>query len=324
MLKVQFINVADGDAILVEERSGSGVFRLLVDTGQAQLEPGAGSLRLTAAEFLREREISYIDVLIVTHLHLDHFGGLETLLPEVAFGAVYSGYFPSLPRLRIAEELEAEKTVRGMIDCVNRWAWSVEKLRAAGCRMHTVNATIPDLHFTPGLTGDVFCPNETVNAVQRLVWEDMLSGKRVPEDLKYYVSKSRNAGSLRVRLNYGGRSLELAGDCYGQVWEEEQISSCDILKVPHHGDRKALTQALVKRLRPSHAVISCAAEYISRKDRPSFDLVDLLRQQGARVWFTDSFTSEWNEPRHWRCVEFIIDEDGTIIPPTDSRGTGRK
>lgn len=321
MLKLHFINVADGDAILVEDLGEREPFRLLVDTGQAQLEEAEGSLRTTAADYLREQHITHINALVVTHLHTDHFGGVEMLLPEVGIDTVYSGFFPSKPENRIRPEPDAQKTIRGMIECVNLWSEDVEKLRAAGCQLREVSATLSGLRLTDRLTADVICPNGTVNAVQRLVWEDMLSGKEVPEDLKYWVSKSRNPGSLRLRLTYGGRSVELTGDCFGSVWENETIQPCDILKVPHHGDCKALTQALVQRLRPSDAVISCAAEYIPRKDRPSYHTVELLRQQGARVWFTDSFASEWYRANHWRCAEFAIHEDGTIITP-DIRGCG--
>lgn len=321
MLKLHFINVADGDAILVEDQDESGVFRMLVDAGQPQLEQSPSSLRLTAADYLREQHISHIDVLVVTHLHTDHFGGLETLLEEVSFGEVYSGFFPAAPGRRIPQQPEAQKTIRGMIECVNWWARDVEKLTAAGSLLHTVSATRFALPLTRRLSADVICPNETVSAVQRLVWERMLSGGEVPESLQYWVSKSRNPGSLRLRLSYGGRSVELAGDCYGHVWDSERILPCDILKVPHHGDCKALTQTLVQRLNPSYAVISCAAEYIPRKDRPSYDTVELLRRQGTRVWFTDSFGAEWHEPDYWRCVGFTILEDGTVITP-DSRGCG--
>lgn len=323
MLKLHFINVADGDAILAEDLGGCKPFRLLVDTGQAQLEEAEGSLRLTAADYLRKQQITHIDALVVTHLHTDHFGGLELLMPEVAIDNVYSGFFPSNPGQTVPQEPDAQKTIRGMIECVNLWSQNVEKLKAAGCQLHTVSATIPALPLTDRLTADVICPNETVNAVQRLVWEDMLSGKEVPEDLKYWVSKLRNPGSLRLRLTYGGRSVELAGDCFGNVWDRENVQPCDILKVPHHGDCKALTQTLVRRLNPSYAVISCAAEYIPRKDRPSYETVELLRRQGARVWFTDSFGAEWYRANHWSCVEFEIHEDGTIITP-DIRGCGRR
>lgn len=321
MLEIHFINVADGDAVLLEDRSGGEPFRMLVDTGRSRLQEAEGSLRLTAADYLRERGISRVDVLVVTHLHTDHFGCLENLLSQIAIGEVYSGFFPSCPERRIPPEPEAEKTVRGMIDCVNQWAADVECLRAQGCPLHTVAATIPGLRLTDRLTADLICPNETVNKVQRVVWEDMLAGKEVPENLKYWASKSRNPGSLRLRLTYGGRTLELAGDCYGGLWDNEGVRPCDILKVPHHGDSKAMTQSLARRLRPSYAVISCAAEYDPRKDRPSYDTVELLRQQGAGVWFTDSFTAEWHTPSRWRSVDFTIHDDGTIIAP-DSHGSG--
>lgn len=323
MLEIHFINVADGDAILLEDLSGREPFRMLVDTGRLLLKDTPGSLRLTAADYLREKNISRVDVLVVTHLHTDHFGGLESLLSEIGIGEVYAGFFPSCPGRRIPPEPEGEKTVRGLIECVNQWAADVERLREMGCPLHTVSASVFGLRLTGRLTADLICPNETVNKVQRVVWEDMLAGKEIPEGLKYWASKSRNPGSLRLRLTYGGRSVELAGDCYGEVWDSEDVRPCDILKVPHHGDCKALTETLAQRLRPSHAVISCAAEYIPRKDRPSYSTVELLRQQDTRVWFTDSFAAEWHAPSYWRSVDFTIHEDGTIIAP-DSHGSGRR
>lgn len=315
MLELHFINVADGDAILVEDWEDGEVFRMLVDTGRAQMEEAPGSERLTAADYLRERGISRIHVLVVTHLHTDHFGGLERLCSEIVIDKVYSGYVPSSPWRRIPPEPEGQKTVRGLIECVNQWARDVELLQAAGSPLHTVSSTIPALQLTRRLRADVICPNETVNAAQRLIWEDMLAGREVPEELKYWASKSRNPGSLRLRLSYAGRSVELAGDCYGQVWDNEDVRPCDILKVPHHGDGKALTQTLVERLRPSHAVISCAQEYLPHKDRPSYATVELLRQQGTEVWFTDSFAAQWHVPSRWRCVDFMIRDDGTIVAP---------
>lgn len=323
MLELHFINVADGDAILAEDWDDGEVFRMLVDTGRAWMEESAGSMRLTAADYLRERGISHIHVLVVTHLHTDHFGGLERLLSEITIDRVYSGYVPSDPLRRVPPEPEGQKTVRGLIECLNQWARDVELLNAAGSLLHPVPSTIPGLRLTRRLRADVICPNETVHAAQCLIWEAMFAGREVPEGWKYWASKSRNPGSLRLRLSYAGRSVELAGDCYGQVWDNDSVRPCDILKVPHHGDGKALTQTLAERLRPTHAVISCGQEYLPRKDRPSFDTVELLRRQGTEVWFTDSFAAQWHVPNRWRCVDFTIRDDGTILAP-EHGGSGRR
>lgn len=322
MLKLHFINVGDGDAILAEEQEDGRVFRMLVDAGRRDVGRSPGSLRRTAAEYLRERGVSRIDALVVTHLHDDHFGGLEDILPETAVDHVFSGFFPLRPEARAPQEPDAPKTVRGLIECLNQWGADVEVMAAKGCRLHAVTSTIWGLPLTERLRADLICPDEEKAAVQRRVWESMLAGEPVPEELKYWSSKYRNPGSLRVRLEFAGRAVELPGDCCGTAWDNRDQKPCDILKVPHHGAGGALTEAQQGRLRPPWAVISCGSEYIPRKDRPSGELIGQLGRQGGRIWFTDSFSVPGRKPEYWSSVDFTIFEDGTILTP-DSRGSGR-
>ena len=49
MLELHFINVGDGDAILIEDRNGGDVFRMLVDAGRRAPDAYPGSPRRTAA-----------------------------------------------------------------------------------------------------------------------------------------------------------------------------------------------------------------------------------------------------------------------------------
>ena len=43
--------------------------------------------------------------------------------------------------------------------------------------------------------------------------------------------------------------------------------------------------------------------------------IRLLEEQGARVWFTDSFPQPGREPSCWSSADFTIREDGVILPP---------
>ena len=52
MLRLHFISVGDGDAILAEEEHGGDTFRLLADAGRADAGSHPGSRRLTAAAYL--------------------------------------------------------------------------------------------------------------------------------------------------------------------------------------------------------------------------------------------------------------------------------
>lgn len=313
MLELHFINVADGDAILAEERSGERVFRLLVDAGRPEPTVAPGSLCGSAAAYLRQKGISRLDALIITHLHIDHFGGVREILENVSVSDVYAGFIPSGPPALEREKLADLKTVRGLADCLERWGSDCERMRNMGCRLHTVYDTRP-VRFTPCLEGRIICPDMSAGAYQRDAYGDILAGRSVPEGLQYWSAKYRNPGSLRVRLACAGRTVELAGDCYGAAWEAD-AASCDILKVPHHADAKSLTPTLVSRLRPAYAVVSCAAAYNPKKDRPSRAAVELLERQGTQVFFTDSFAADWHEPEYRRSVDFIIKEDGDIVPP---------
>ena len=97
MLRLRFLNVGDGDAIFVEEMAGPRRFRMLVDTGPADVAPAPGSQRITAAEYLKSMGVTWLDTLVITHLHTDHFGGLGAVMDTVDIGTVYSGFFPEGP-----------------------------------------------------------------------------------------------------------------------------------------------------------------------------------------------------------------------------------
>lgn len=314
MLSLHFINVGDGDAALIEYLGPDGPWRLLVDTGREDVGALPGSRRLTVSDYLRQRNVRRLDAVVITHLHIDHFGGLARLLEEVELGQVISGFFPKLPAGHIARTGTEEKTVRGLLDCLEQWTEDVERLTALGVPLCPAERALLTVPAPAALGVEVLHPDPEAGLRQRQAWEELLSGGAADAPMVWWSAKYRNPGSLRVRLRYGGRRAELAGDCYGAAWESA-AQRCDILKVPHHGDGKSVTPELIARLRPAHAVVSCSGEYIPKKDRPSRTAIRLLEEQGTRVWFTDGFAPPGQEARRWTGVDFVIREDGTILSP---------
>lgn len=77
-LAVHFIDVGQGDSILVQAPSGK---TMLVDGG-----PVDASGRLVA--YLKAQKVSRIDVLVATHPHADHIGGLIEVLRTFVVGLV--------------------------------------------------------------------------------------------------------------------------------------------------------------------------------------------------------------------------------------------
>ncbi|MCD8078487.1 MAG: MBL fold metallo-hydrolase, partial [Lachnospiraceae bacterium] len=307
MLELHFINVGDGDAILIREESDGRRFDMLVDAGRPEVLPEEGSLRLPAADYLAGLGVTHLDLLVVTHLHIDHFGGVARLLPWTRVDLVLSGYFPPDPGARI-ERISGEKTVLGLIDCLNDWSGIVASMRKRGVRRTAVTETV-HLEPVPGLALEFLCPNPEEMRRQTVSWYELFAGEDLPEEELYRSSKLRNPLSLRVRLHYAGREIELSGDCLGAGWEESGKRPCDLWKVPHHGDIKSVTPELVAALHPRCAVISCEKGYNEKKDRPSAYVIDLLRQNGAEVWFTDTYEAPWYTSGRHRAAVFTVRSD---------------
>ena len=136
VLRLHFVNVGDGDCILVEQFCGPRIFRMLVDTGLEEAGQ-QGPACMSCVEYLRRHAVRHLDVLFITHLHFDHFGGLRALLREVRVDEAYSSYFPEMSARAPRRGVMQGKSVTGLLDALTRWQQDVEAMRALGCRLHT-------------------------------------------------------------------------------------------------------------------------------------------------------------------------------------------
>lgn len=70
VLTVDVLDVGQGDAILIRSPEGKTA---LID---------AGPTREAAAEWLRNKGVESVDLVVVTHHHLDHHGGMESVIRD--------------------------------------------------------------------------------------------------------------------------------------------------------------------------------------------------------------------------------------------------
>ena len=84
LASVDFIAVGHGDAILVSSAAGK---RLLIDGGEAQAAT-------TVLALLRERQACPLDLILLTHPHADHVGGLLRVVESCGARQVMDGGYP--------------------------------------------------------------------------------------------------------------------------------------------------------------------------------------------------------------------------------------
>jgi competence protein ComEC len=83
-LRVTFLDVGQGDAIVIESPTGRV---LVVDAGALSLDdPERNAGHRVVLPFLRGRGIHRVDVLLLTHPDADHIGGAATLLERLSVG----------------------------------------------------------------------------------------------------------------------------------------------------------------------------------------------------------------------------------------------
>lgn len=295
MLSLDFINVGNGDSILIREmEAGHQRFAMLVDCGHDRLcrddhtEPvDPRSQRIYAGDFLRQQGVAHLDVLLLTHFHRDHIGGLGRVLEAVTVGKLLTTY---LPPVGAALEPDADpdfpKAARNLMRCLEFYAAG---LREHPDRVETMELLPGDrevqMQLTEELRMDILFGEPAFYPRQKAVYDAAFAGERNAYDLIHWA-KAMNTSSLRQRLYYHGKEIVLGGDAYAHMWETVTATPCDILKVPHHASLSSTTRKLLRMLRPKTAVVCVAA---GRPDeRPHPYIVSLLREYMEELYFTDA------------------------------------
>lgn len=251
IIRVHMIDVGHADGLLIQTEEGN----MLIDTGNYAYEDQG---KITS--YLDQRGVTDIDWMVLTHPHGDHIGGASTILSRYDVkrvmlpDATYDTYaYEKLLRDIIASDAEIHLVDFNDTRAVSQLADVVDKVYFAGEA------------FTWGkLTFTVINP----------------------------VAGDGNVNNLSVvlRMVYGNNAFLFTGDME-TVAELKALQAykgdlqCDVLKVGHHGSYTSTGKALLDRVKPKYALISCAEgnEY----GHPHLAPVNRLKAIGATIYRTD-------------------------------------
>ncbi|OPZ72630.1 MAG: ComEC family competence protein [Firmicutes bacterium ADurb.Bin456] len=259
-LTVHFIDVGQGDSILVQTPGGKN---MLIDTGgwREEFSTGSGAGSQVVAPYLRRIGVRRLDVLVLTHPHEDHAGGAAYLVKSfpVSLALAPPGALPGrngettgLARPENTEEIPGAFTKL------------VESMEAKGI------------------------PVKAAGAGDRLALDGAVSIEILSPETGHGYSSGLNNISLVVKLNFRDRTFIFTGDAeveaQGKLLERGVDLQADVLKMPHHGSRTLLPE-LVQQVQPEIAVIQVGAHNTFGHPAPS--TLDLLERCGVEVYRTD-------------------------------------
>ena len=293
MLTLDFINVGNGDATLIRDTDAG--FAMLVDCGHYALQrddhPGEldpRSQRIFAGDFLREVGVTHLDILLLTHFHRDHVGGLGRVLDAASVGKLITTYVPpeGFGDLEPDADNGLNPTARNVLRCMNIYASALRTHPGRVWELVELSGTRTEcLRLTDDLSMEIYCSEAGLYRHQKQIFDDAFGGVRDRYALMRW-GKFMNASSLRQRLYYRGKQIVLGGDMYGTLWDRDTTAPCDILKLPHHGSLASVNRKFLSQIRPKTIIVSGAG---GRPDeRPHPYIVGLLREFTDDVRFTDA------------------------------------
>ncbi len=250
LLDIYFIDVEGGQATLVITPAGE---TLLIDAGypgKGKSDPTPGDAE-TARDAQRiaaaaaDANVSHIDYLLITHFHMDHFGGVMELAQLLPIGTIIdqgtdAAEAQSKPAtFRLLQAYKEVREQHGYLEPIVG-----EKLPLKGAEITVVSSA-----------GDIMAP-----PFEGAGSANPTCDRPVP----IASEKLENPRSTGILLRFGKfRFLDL-GDLVGQplsdlVCPVNRVGPVDVYLIPHHGGADAADPATFAAFRPRVAILNNGA-----------------------------------------------------------------
>ena len=209
-VKIEVLDIGQGDASLIYTKDEV----IMIDTGDIDE-------RDRLEKLLKERNISTIDKLIITHPHADHIGGAYVVFKNVNVKEVYDN-----------GDATTSKTYQTYLKNIKQKNIAYHQLKAGD----TVD-------FGDGVSFKVFSPTEKM-----IKNDDDLNNNSIVGQLRYkdftmlFTGDSERDAEQNMVKSYGN-----------------ELQS-DVLKSPHHGSRTSSSDDYLKTVKAKDVIISLAAD----------------------------------------------------------------
>ncbi|MCS7151682.1 MAG: MBL fold metallo-hydrolase [Endomicrobia bacterium] len=241
VLKIYFLDVGQSDSVFIITPNGK---TMLYDAGDKDEFFDYGE---KICKFLWQINIRKIDIVVISHPHKDHIGGLNTVLANFTVGKFYDPGFP-YPSSIYMELLQ------------NIYNNGIKYILAREGTKIELDPRIEILILYPP---------------KNLVFEDP-NNNSVVIRIKYNKIAVMLTGDIEKDAEY---------EILNIYKRRKELLEANILKVAHHGSATSTTEIFLDTVMPEVAVISCGLN--NRFGHPHPSVIKRLKNYGVEIYRTD-------------------------------------
>jgi beta-lactamase superfamily II metal-dependent hydrolase len=318
-MQVHFVNVGYGEATLITKDN----FVMLIDGGTNRKEEYENPGCIRIRDYLKKTGISKVDLVVVTHIHDDHIGGIPEVLRNFPVSAVWINVKPTLPCLDMIEWFQSvrEGNLSGVLfkNALESYKELLEECETRKIPIFQRGRGDGRVSPDQGLTVELLSPSpehqkETLEAFEELRSESDL---KKAEALYYEIDAKGNQTSLSLWIQAGKTAVLLTGDKV-DGWDEiyrtygNRLGS-QILKVTHHGQADGMPQEMIQVSQPDIFVICSSVDKRFNSAHPTvidraYAYLKENRKVGG-VFVTGCLGEGFSEVKEICAVKFICDEN---------------
>lgn len=321
-MRITFINVGYGDAILFQGENG---YTALLDGGGNLEEEFAGDcFRIRAVDYLQKQGITHLNDVIISHIHEDHVCGLEEILRRIPTDRLYVSYFlePFSSARPLTPGPQAPRSVVLYTKALNAYCRILQQRIQSGQAIHVLKSE-EQLSLTEGLTATILGPKPaSIQSYLRRI-EQVFESESEEEVTRLLgeLDATSNHTSLLIKFETAGLSLLAAADNCPREWGDVPIDlfkNVNVLKLPHHGQKDAVSEQYMQLMPLEIVVTTSASDRRYNSANPEvYERLIAMHQGRAPLRFLFSDEREYppyfSQPDGFQAITLVVDSD-KIVP----------
>ncbi|MBQ3235291.1 MAG: MBL fold metallo-hydrolase [Clostridia bacterium] len=278
-LQVHFVDVGQGDCIIIELPDGKNV---LIDAGENKYE--------NLKEYIDTKtDVKVFDYVIATHADSDHIGNMDKVLQDYEVKYIYRPYvlysgdkynFSADFNKGSSEYKQSSIAYGDLLNEINNETYTLNG--------ETKNAGWEFFDYNSDFAGKI-----SYNGTIYDYYFDFLTPR--VDNLSSLEYNDANDYSPIIKFTYCNVDILFTGDAekdaeadfvsYYKTLASEMDLDVDILKVGHHGSETSTTQDLLDIVKPEHSVIQCGLN--NKHLHPRQSTLDRLVGIGSSIYRND-------------------------------------